>query len=188
MKKLFYLFIAFFVVTMITVLYGADAHITVPVIKNHLGGATLKVTFPANSDSAGSQHTDAIFIGNVNDADAYFKVITSAGSDINVLIHFSNDLTTWEAVTAATIDAISNTAEYGDLTRGPRIVNDQTKAEMKKILSEIKSGQFAKEWVDEYRSGAKNFKALYEKDHDCQLETVGKKLRKMMMWIDSKEA
>ncbi|MCK4753143.1 MAG: ketol-acid reductoisomerase [Planctomycetes bacterium] len=84
--------------------------------------------------------------------------------------------------------SVSNTAEYGDLTRGPRIVNDQTKAEMKKILSEIKSGQFAKEWVDEYRSGAKNFKALYEKDHDCQLETVGKKLRKMMMWIDSKEA
>ncbi len=84
--------------------------------------------------------------------------------------------------------SVSNTAEYGDLTRGPRIVNDQTKAEMKKILAEITSGDFAKEWVDEYKAGAKNFKALYDKDHDCQLETVGKELRKMMKWIDSKEA
>ncbi|MHC4394721.1 MAG: ketol-acid reductoisomerase [Planctomycetota bacterium] len=84
--------------------------------------------------------------------------------------------------------SVSNTAEYGDLTRGPRIIPEQTKAEMKKILSEITSGQFAKEWVAEYQSGLKKFNELYEKDHDCQLETVGKELRRMMKWIDSKEA
>jgi len=83
--------------------------------------------------------------------------------------------------------SISNTAEYGDLTRGPRIVTEKTKAEMKKILSEITSGAFAKEWVSETQSGLKNFNKLYEKDHDCQLETVGRKLRKMMKWIDTKE-
>ena len=83
--------------------------------------------------------------------------------------------------------SISNTAEYGDLTRGPRIIPEQTKAEMKKILSEVTSGEFAKEWVNEYKSGLKNFNALYEKDHKSQLETVGRKLRKMMKWIDSKE-
>ena len=83
--------------------------------------------------------------------------------------------------------SVSNTAEYGDLTRGPRIITDQTKAEMKKILSEVTSGQFAKEWVNEYRSGLKNFNALYQKDHDSQLETVGRKLRDMMKWIDSKK-
>ena len=83
--------------------------------------------------------------------------------------------------------SISNTAEYGDLTRGPRIITNQTKAEMKKILSEITSGEFAKEWINEYRTGLKKFKQLYEKDHNCQLETVGRKLRKMMKWIDSKE-
>lgn len=83
--------------------------------------------------------------------------------------------------------SISNTAEYGDLTRGPRIITDQTRAEMKKILSQITSGEFAKEWVQEYQTGLKNFKRLYEKDHDCQLETVGRELRKMMKWIDSKE-
>ena len=83
--------------------------------------------------------------------------------------------------------SISNTAEYGDLTRGPRIVTEQTKAEMKKILSEITSGEFAKEWVAEYQNGMKNFNQLYQKDHDGKLETVGKQLRKMMKWVDSKE-
>jgi len=83
--------------------------------------------------------------------------------------------------------SISNTAEYGDLTRGPEIVTGQTKAEMKRILSDITSGAFAKEWVGEYQGGLKNFNQLYEKDHDCQLEQVGRKLRKMMKWIDSKE-
>jgi len=83
--------------------------------------------------------------------------------------------------------SISNTAEYGDLTRGPRIITEQTRAEMKKILSEITSGEYAKEWVNEYRSGLKKFKELYEKDHDCQLEKVGRQLRRMMKWIDTKE-
>ena len=83
--------------------------------------------------------------------------------------------------------SVSNTAEYGDMSRGPRIIPEQTKAEMKKILSEITSGEFAKEWVAEYKGGLKKFNELYEKDDDCQLESVGKKLRKMMKWIDSKE-
>jgi ketol-acid reductoisomerase len=83
--------------------------------------------------------------------------------------------------------SISNTAEYGDLTRGTRIITDQTRAEMKKILGEITSGQFAKEWVNEYQTGLKKFNALYDKDHDCQLEQVGRQLRKMMKWIHAKE-
>ncbi len=83
--------------------------------------------------------------------------------------------------------SISNTAEYGDLSRGPRIITDETRKEMKKCLSEIQSGAFAKEWLAEYAGGCKNFNALYEKDHDSQIEQVGRKLRKMMKWIDSKE-
>jgi ketol-acid reductoisomerase len=83
--------------------------------------------------------------------------------------------------------SISNTAEYGDLTRGPRIITEKTKAEMKKILAEVTSGEFAKEWVNEYQRGLKKFKELYGKDYDCQLEQVGRELRKMMKWIDSKE-
>ncbi len=83
--------------------------------------------------------------------------------------------------------SISNTAEYGDLTRGPKIITDRTRAEMKKILADIRSGKFAKEWVAEYKSGLKKFNALYKKDYNCQLEKVGRKLRKMMKWIKAKE-
>jgi len=83
--------------------------------------------------------------------------------------------------------SVSNTAEYGDLTRGPRIVTEQTRAEMKKILKEITTGEFAAEWVNEYKGGCKTFKQLYDKDYNCRLEQVGRKLRRMMKWIDSKE-
>ena len=83
--------------------------------------------------------------------------------------------------------SISNTAEYGDLTRGPRVVNAQTKAEMKKILSEIQSGQFAKEWRAEYEGGLKNFKRLYEQDNTHPVEVTGRRLRKMMPWLKAKE-
>ena len=83
--------------------------------------------------------------------------------------------------------SISNTAEYGDLSRGSRIITAETKAEMKKILGEITSGEFAKEWVAEYQGGMKNFNALYDADHGSQLEDVGRKLRNMMKWVDAKE-
>jgi ketol-acid reductoisomerase len=83
--------------------------------------------------------------------------------------------------------SISNTAEYGDLTRGPRVVDSRTKAEMKKILAEITSGQFAKEWRAEYEGGMKNFKRLYEQDNAHPVEVVGRKLRKMMPWLKAKE-
>ncbi|MDB5172782.1 MAG: ilvC [Phycisphaerales bacterium] len=83
--------------------------------------------------------------------------------------------------------SISNTAEYGDLTRGPRLVNAQTKAEMKKILDEIQSGQFAKEWRAEYENGLKNFKRLYEADNNHPVEVTGRRLRKMMPWLKAKE-
>ncbi len=83
--------------------------------------------------------------------------------------------------------SISNTAEYGDMTRGPRLITAQTKAEMKKILTEIQNGSFAKEWRSEYETGMKNFNRLYEQDANHLVEQVGKKLRKMMPWLHAKE-
>ncbi len=83
--------------------------------------------------------------------------------------------------------SVSNTAEYGDLTRGPRIINEQTKQEMKKILEEIQDGSFAREWILENVAGRPTFNALYKKDYNHPVEKVGLKLRKMMKWIDSKE-
>ena len=82
--------------------------------------------------------------------------------------------------------SISNTAEFGDVTRGPRIVNENTKKEMKKILSEIQDGSFAKEWILENKAGRPMFNALVAKDKNHQLEKVGAKLRKLMKWIQAK--
>ena len=84
--------------------------------------------------------------------------------------------------------SISNTAEFGDYTRGPRIVTDETREEMKKILKEIQSGQFAREWILENRSGQPVFKALRRQDRAHPVEQVGQQLRSMMSWIDSKDA
>ncbi len=81
--------------------------------------------------------------------------------------------------------SISTTAEYGDLTRGPRVINAAVKAEMKKILSEIQSGEFAAEFVGEVASGGANFAALREAGKAHQIETVGSDLRNMMPWISA---
>ena len=79
--------------------------------------------------------------------------------------------------------SISNTAEYGDFTRGPRIITEQTKAEMKKILREIQTGEFAREFILENQSGAVKFKALRRIGREHQIEQVGARLRDMMPWI-----
>ncbi len=79
--------------------------------------------------------------------------------------------------------SISNTAEYGDFTRGPRIVTEETKKEMKKILSEIQNGEFAREWMGENRTGASVLKAKRRIARGHQIEEVGERLRAMMPWI-----
>src|SRR3954466_7393058 len=83
--------------------------------------------------------------------------------------------------------SISNTAEWGDLITGPKIITDETKAEMKQILKEIQDGTLAKGWRAEYESGMKNFKRLYEADNNHPVEVTGRKLRKMMPWLKAKE-
>jgi ketol-acid reductoisomerase len=80
--------------------------------------------------------------------------------------------------------SISDTAEYGDLTRGPRIIDDRTKAEMVKVLGEIQDGTFADEWVKESESGRTRFHELEQAGHDHPIEQVGAKLRSMMPWIN----
>ena len=83
--------------------------------------------------------------------------------------------------------SISNTAEYGDYSRGPRIITDETKAEMKRILGEIQDGSFAREWILENKANAPGFKAMRRRERQLGLEKVGKQLRRMMSWIDAKE-
>ena len=79
--------------------------------------------------------------------------------------------------------SISNTAEYGDLTRGPKVVGDETRTAMKKLLADIQNGAFAREWIEENKTGGKRFAALREAEKKHQVEEVGSSLRAMMSWL-----
>jgi ketol-acid reductoisomerase len=80
--------------------------------------------------------------------------------------------------------SISNTAEYGDMTRGPRVIGPEVRAAMKQVLADIQSGEFAREWIAENRAGAESFDRLREEAAGHQIEAVGRELRSMMPWID----
>src|SRR5262249_12206434 len=82
--------------------------------------------------------------------------------------------------------SVSDTAEFGDYTRGPRIVNDETRTEMKKILGEIQSGKFAREWLSENKAGRKKFLAMREAQQNQPIEKVGAELRQMMTFLKKK--
>jgi ketol-acid reductoisomerase len=81
--------------------------------------------------------------------------------------------------------SISNTAEYGDLTRGKRVIGDESRAAMKQLLGEIQSGDFAREWIAENRAGQENFRRMREEQKGHQVEVVGAELRAQMDWIDT---
>jgi ketol-acid reductoisomerase len=83
--------------------------------------------------------------------------------------------------------SISNTAEYGDMTRGPRVITDDTRKAMRKILADIQSGEFAKEWIAENEAGQENFQRMREEAAGKQIEQVGGKLRSMMPWIEDQK-
>ncbi|MHB9111275.1 MAG: ketol-acid reductoisomerase [Thermoleophilia bacterium] len=83
--------------------------------------------------------------------------------------------------------SISDTAEYGDITRGKRIITDETRAEMRKILKEIQNGEFASEWILENKAGRPSFNAVQHREASHQIEIVGKELRRMMSWINDGE-
>ena len=78
---------------------------------------------------------------------------------------------------------ISETAKFGDLTRGPRIITAETHTRMEEILKEIQTGQFAEEWMAEYKAGKKNYAAMKARDLDHQVQTVGADLRSRMPWL-----
>ncbi len=80
--------------------------------------------------------------------------------------------------------SISNTAEYGDMTRGPKVIGPESRAAMKQILADIQSGEFAKEWIAENRAGGENFQRMRDEAAGHQVEEVGKELRDMMPWIE----
>jgi len=83
---------------------------------------------------------------------------------------------------------ISETAKYGDLTRGPRIVDERVKKQMRKVLKEVQSGKFARQWIKENESGKANYRKLLAADMDRQIEKVGASLRARMPWLNERRA
>jgi ketol-acid reductoisomerase len=105
---------------------------------------------------------------------AYFETL----HEVKLIVDFI-----YEAGISGMRYSISTTAEYGDLTRGPRIITDETRAEMKRILTEIQDGTFANEWINENRNGLPNYKRLVNAGKAHPIEEVGAQLRAMMPWI-----
>lgn len=105
---------------------------------------------------------------------AYFECLHEVKLIVDLIV---------EGGLASMRDSISNTAEYGDYTRGPRVVTEQTKAEMRKILQEIQSGQFAREFVLENQAGKPGFTAMRRQEAEHPVEEVGKDLRAMFSWM-----
>jgi ketol-acid reductoisomerase len=154
-------------------------------------GGVIETTFKdeTETDLFGEQ---AVLCGGASElVQAGFETLVNAGYDPQMAyfeclheLKLIVDLM-YEKGLAGMRYSISNTAEYGDYTRGPRVVTDETRANMKKILEEIQDGTFAREWIAENRAGQENFKRMREEQAKGQIETVGKELRSKMDWIQT---
>jgi ketol-acid reductoisomerase len=153
-------------------------------------GGVIETTFKdeTETDLFGEQ---AVLCGGVSELiQAGFETLVAAGYDPEMAyfeclheVKLIVDLI-YEKGLAGMRYSISNTAEYGDYTRGKRIVTEETRASMQKILGEIQAGDFAREWIAENRAGQENFKRMRAEQADTQVETVGKELRSHMDWIN----
>jgi ketol-acid reductoisomerase len=154
-------------------------------------GGVIETTFKdeTETDLFGEQ---AVLCGGASElVQAGFETLVNAGYDPQMAyfeclheLKLIVDLM-YEKGLAGMRYSISNTAEYGDYTRGPRVITDDTRANMKKILEEIQDGTFAREWIAENRAGQENFKRMREEQAKGQIETTGKELRSKMDWIQT---
>jgi len=153
-------------------------------------GGVIETTFKdeTETDLFGEQ---SVLCGGVTElVRAGYETLTEAGYDPRLAyfeclheLKLIVDLMYEKGITGMRY-SISNTAEYGDLTRGKRVIGEPTRTAMKQILSDIQSGEFAKEWIAENRAGQENFQRMREDQKHHQVETVGKQLRSSMDWID----
>jgi ketol-acid reductoisomerase len=154
-------------------------------------GGVIETTFKdeTETDLFGEQ---AVLCGGVTElVRAGYETLTDAGYDPRLayfeVLHELKlivDLM-YEKGIAGMRYSISNTAEYGDMTRGQRIIGEETRAAMKQVLNEIQSGDFAREWIAENRAGQENFKRMRAEQASHQVEVIGKELRAQMDWIDT---
>jgi len=152
-------------------------------------GGVIETTFKdeTETDLFGEQ---AVLCGGVSElVQAGFETLVAAGYDPEMAyfeclheVKLIVDLM-YEKGLAGMRFSISNTAEYGDYTRGKRVITEQTRANMREILAEIQSGAFAREWIAENRAGQENFKRMRAEQAATQVEDVGRELRSHMAWI-----
>jgi ketol-acid reductoisomerase len=153
-------------------------------------GGVIETTFKdeTETDLFGEQ---SVLCGGVTElVRAGYETLTEAGYDPRLAyfeclheLKLIVDLMYEKGITGMRY-SISNTAEYGDLTRGKRVIGEPTREAMKQILGEIQSGEFAKEWIAENKAGQENFQRMREEGKNHQVEVVGKELRSSMDWID----
>jgi ketol-acid reductoisomerase len=153
-------------------------------------GGVIETTFKdeTETDLFGEQ---AVLCGGVSElVQAGFETLVQAGYDPEMAyfeclheVKLIVDLM-YEKGLSGMRYSISNTAEYGDYTRGKRVISEPTRKAMQQILSEIQSGEFAREWIAENRAGQENFKRMREEQQGTQIEREGRELRSMMEWID----
>jgi ketol-acid reductoisomerase len=151
----------------------------------------LETTFQeeTEADLFGEQ---AVLCGGVNAlVKAAFETLVDAGFSPQMAyfecfheLKLLTDLLYENGITE-TRNKISNSARYGDLTRGPRIISDDSRKAMKEVLSEIQSGKFAQEWIEENKNGRPVFNTLTDKDKDHKIEIIGRELRNRMKWLKS---
>ena len=154
-------------------------------------GGVIETTFKdeTETDLFGEQ---AVLCGGVSElVKAGYETLVDAGYDPKLAyfeclheLKLIVDLMYEKGITGMR-HSISNTAEYGDLTRGKMIITDETRAAMKNVLGQIQDGTFAREWIAENRAGQENFQRMRKEEMGHQIETEGKELRSMMSWIDT---
>jgi ketol-acid reductoisomerase len=154
-------------------------------------GGVIETTFKdeTETDLFGEQ---AVLCGGVSElVRAGYETLTDAGYDPKLAyfeclheLKLIVDLMYEKGITGMR-HSISNTAEYGDLTRGKRIISDDTRQAMKDVLGEIQDGTFAREWIAENRAGQENFQRMRAEQQGHKIEVEGRELRKMMDWIDT---
>jgi ketol-acid reductoisomerase len=153
-------------------------------------GGVIETTFKdeTETDLFGEQ---AVLCGGASElVQAGFETLVQAGYDPDMAyfeclheLKLIADLM-YEKGLSGMRSSISNTAEYGDYTRGKRVITEQTRASMREILAQIQSGDFAREWIAENRAGQENFRRMRAEQSDSQIERVGAELRSHMDWIE----
>jgi ketol-acid reductoisomerase len=172
---------------------SGDAHAVVLAYASAIGGgraAVIETTFKdeCETDLFGEQ---SVLCGGLSEmVQAGYETLVEAGYDPRLAyfeclheVKLIADLMYEKGIQGMRY-SISNTAEYGDMTRGKRVIGPESRAAMKEILAEIQSGQFAKEWIAENASGGENFARMREEAKGKEIESIGGELRSMMPWID----